>query len=120
MKSTDLSGTMTDTVRRILMAEADATTDGLDGLMHSVGLWDVVLDDAAQEVLWNLGNGPSVDWKQNDGAYVAAPNLKRWWRIGFNSGNIGRDYGRAAVPIDAAEAAVGIDASDVVSDFPGV
>lgn len=119
-QSPDLGGTMTDTDRIVKMAQADGSTDGLDGLIHSIGLWDVVLGDAAQQVLYNGGNGRVVDWKQNDGAYVAGPNLKHWWRPGLDSGNIGQDYGRASSLIDAAEAAVGIDASDVVTDSPGV
>ena len=117
----DIAGIgMIDTARQVKIANPSPGTDGLDGLVHSIGLWDVVLDNAAQGVLYNGGNGRTVDWKQNDGAYVAGPNVKHWWRPGFNSGDIGRDYGRATVLMDANELSVGIDASDVVTDSPGV
>ncbi len=109
---------MTDTDRIIRMAQADGITDGLDGLIYSIGLWNLVVDSPGQASLFNLGIGSAVDWKQNFGSYTFGSNLKHWWRTGNDPDDIGRDYGRASVLIDAAEAAVGITAADIMTDSP--
>ena len=123
--SGDTSVTMTNTARRIafgtsLVVGGGGLAGGFDGQIHSGGLWSVVLADAEITALYNLGEGAAFNWGSNSGSYTSSASLQHWWRLGFDSGDIGADYGVSSTSIDVSVNAVNMDADDIVADYPGL
>jgi hypothetical protein len=54
----------------------------------------------------------------NSGNYVSKANLVHWWRLGHDSGDIGKDYGTGSPFIDVMTNAANISAADIVVDAP--
>ena len=100
---------------------ADMNTPGsLEGSYYTFAMWNVAL--AAAEIIdvYNYGDGPSLELSSDFGSYVSSSNLLHWWRLGFDSNDIGKDYGNHTALIDVMADAVGIDSSDIVNDYPGM
>jgi hypothetical protein len=109
-KPADDTVVQTDTPRRL-------TIENGSMVYHSLVVWDRALGQSEIAALQSF-TAVITDLSSNAGAYSGAPNLEHWWRFGFDAGDVGKDYGNAAVPIDADVDAVGIDASDVVAKRP--
>ena len=105
--SIDDPGTMTDTARRIFIGAVDQGAAGFDGMIHSIGVWNVALGAAEALALYNGGDGRAANWYADFGAYVSSDDLPHWWRLGLDPNDPGKDYGVAAVPIDVDQNAVG-------------
>lgn len=115
---TDNAGTMTDTARIISVAADNGGAQPFGGRIHSVGIWSAVLSEAECLVLYNAGAGSTVDWANDSGAYINSSNLQHWYRLGFDSGDIGADYGNGAL-LTALNSGANITVDDIVADFPG-
>lgn len=120
-EDTDNAGTMTSTNRQIGVGafHSGSATASFDGKLHSYGIWDVVLDAAAVTELYNSGAGELVEYDTDGTNYTSSADLLHWWRLGFNSGDIGKDYGTHSTLIDVMDDATGIDATDIVASYPG-
>ncbi len=120
--SKDDAGTMTSTDREVWIAtrEDDGFNEQFEGRIYSLGVWSAELDVNSIGVLYNSGDGTLVDWSEDSGAYTEASELEHWWRLGFDSEDIGADSGVNATKIDVMDDAANITAADdVVSDGPG-
>ncbi len=113
-RAADVIGTMTDENRELKIS-GDLDGTGMDGLIHSIGVWSAAHDSAGATALFNGGNGRAVDWKD---AAPLGDDLQHWWRLGFDSSDLGKDFGRAAPLIDANALSTGITVSDISSDSP--
>ena len=121
-KSVDNSGTMGTNARAVTLGggtpnDMDVTTLTLDGKHHSYAIWNSELSADEVTVLYNSGAGEGIDYASDSGDYVSSANLKHWWRLGFDSLDIGKDYGNHTTLIDVMDGAIGVDATDIVNDF---
>jgi hypothetical protein len=112
----DTTGTMTDTARDISMGSTEGEPDSIsffEGTIHSASMWDVVLTQAQVTVLENSGTPEAFNNLQDSGAYDASANLVHYWLLGFDSGDIGKDYG-TGTPINVGDNSTNITAADIV------
>ena len=92
----------------------------LEGNNYMVAMWDVALTSTEISDVYNSGDGPTLDLASNFGNYSSSADLLHWWRLGLDSGDIGKDYGNHTTLIDVMTDAVEIDVTDIVNDFPGM
>jgi hypothetical protein len=120
LKFVDNSGSMTNTNRKVTIGGFDPTgAYQWDGKCYSVAIWDTVLGANEVSTIYNFGDG-RFDLNTDSGNYASSANLPHWWRLGFDSNDIGKDYGNHTVLINVMEDAFGIDVTDIVNDFPGM
>jgi hypothetical protein len=50
--------------------------------LHGCGMWNVPLTGLEISYLYNSGDGWEINWRENAGAYVSAPNLVHYWQMG--------------------------------------
>lgn len=110
------TSTMTNTPRYVRFL---GNFNGSSDRVHSAALWGAALTGFDVTTLYNEGDGSAPDYRVNSGTYDKSSSLLHWWRLGFESGNFGKDFGSYYPPVNVMEDAVAIDSSDVVSDFPG-
>lgn len=120
---TDGTSSMTDQDRRIAVGSQAATnTDNFDGRMHSIAIWDVVLDADAATAIYNSGDGSNFNLRADSGNYTSSANLQHWWRLGFDNSEdaeIGADSGISSTLINISDNQENITvAGDVVEDAP--
>lgn len=86
------------------------------GLLGPIGVWDEVLD--ALE-LGEIASGTfGFDLTTDSGTYSSSANLKHWWRLGADAGDIGKDYastGNIDVGVDRYPTVTG---NNIVVDSP--
>lgn len=87
-----------------------------DGLIHSIAIWDVDVG-AAASTIYNTGDGSGFNLGANAGSYTFSGDLQHWWRLGFDSSDIGKDSGIGSPLIDV-NANGNLDSGDIVSDVP--
>lgn len=118
----DNVGTMTSTNRLIGVGGLRIANPAasFDGRLHSYAIWDITLSAGAISELHNSGEGAVVDYSSNGTNYTSSGDLLHWWRLGFDSADIGKDYGVHTTLIDVLDDATGIDSSDIVTDYPGM
>lgn len=88
------------------------------GRLHSVAMWNTVLDSGNAAAIYNAGDADSFDLKKDTGGYTNSDNLKHWWQLG-TAGDIGIDVvGGSSFDI-AANATDITEGDDAVSDSPG-
>lgn len=107
-KSTDTTGTMTDTGRAIFLGalSTGAGTLLFDGKIHSLAVWDQVLD--APSVAQIAGAG-DADLRFTFGAYTNQGDLKRYYVPGLDEASataMGEDY--APIAVAAAAPSLGL------------
>jgi len=112
------AGTMTDTSRSVYISSTNSGFGDWDGRMHSIAVWDVDVG-AAASTIYNAGNGKGFDLGTDTGSYTFSGDLQHWWRLGFDSGDLGKDSGIASTLIDVDANSVNITAADIVTDSPG-
>lgn len=101
LKIIDDTGEMADDVGRTVI------TSRFSGRSHSVGLWDIAFTPAKVAA---FSAEPLAQWD----------DALHWFRLGLDATSIGKDYGTLrGSGIDLTLDAVGIDSSDIVSDYPG-
>lgn len=113
-------GTMTSTPRAVFIgsqASIGAPAAPANGDYHWCALLDKALDQAAITEVYSAGSG-AFNLLADSGNYDGAANVKHWWRLGLDSLDIGKDSGIAGTLIDVLNDAIGIDASDIVSNVP--
>lgn len=108
---------MTSNLRKIVIG---GTSGASTNKYFSTAIWDVALNGFDVTSLYNGGNGYIVDLLASSGTYSKANHLRHWWRHGFEPGNIGKDFGTNYNLIDIMSESSGIDASNVVIDYPGL
>ncbi len=84
--------------------------------VHSLAIWDEAITSAECLAIYNGGDGTNFDYSQDSGSYASSANLVRWWRIGLDSGDIGKEY--VSDNVDLMDNASNIDATDIVEDSP--
>ena len=109
--------TMTNTPRSVRIAGFGGASDDR---IHSVAIWGAGLTGFDVTTLYNGGAGADPDYRVNSGTYDKAACLLHWWRLGFETGNLGKDFGNYFPMVDVMEDNLDIDATEVVSDFPGM
>lgn len=100
--TTDTTGTMTDTDRAVNLMCVSGGLSRLGGLLHSVAVWDRVLDAPNVETLFNHGL-PLIDLSKNRLGYCEADHLKHWWRIAHPAPASGRGSGTGTFSCDFVE-----------------
>ena len=120
-KQVDLSGTMTSTTRIIGLGTDifNPTIDTWRGKAYSYAVWNTALSDLEVAAIYNLGDG-RFDLATDNSNYTSSLSLLHWWRLGLDSNDIGKDYGTHTTLIDVLDDATGIDAADIVNDYPGM
>src|SRR5262249_11171889 len=115
--SFDGTTTMSDGPCQITIGVESFRTPGyhFDGRIYEVAVWNTVLGSSAVATVYNAGTG-AFNLGANSGNYTSSVNLIHWWRLGFDSENIGRDYGSSPADLDLP---VDMDSSDIVPDIPG-
>lgn len=113
---TDNACTRTDTATRVGVGCTAAGGNRTKGLYHSLALWDSVLTSGEQLAVYNSGAGKSFDLANDSGGYSSSGNLVRWWRLGFDSADIGKEY--VDDDVDLMDNAVNIDSGDIVPLAP--
>jgi len=115
----------TSDVNRISCFGAEAVTKNnkLSGKLYSVAIWNVALGPEEVNAIFMRGQGSVVDLKQNIDmgygvTYRSAPNLKHWWRLGYDQSDIGKDYGYASNLIDMNEDGVLLTVDDLSQKSP--
>ncbi len=118
--ATDLTGTMTDSSRRITFGANNGGTQVWEGPIHSLALWNRALDPDEWFSLFNKGRGQDFDLNRNLFGYTSSPNLVHWFRAGKRmTPEIGLDYAESPpAVIDLEEEAAAIDDTDLVYDVP--
>lgn len=115
---TDNAATLTDTARRVIIGVfSDLSQTKWDGRMHSIAVWDADVGGAASAI-YNGGNGEGFNLGASSGSYTFSGDLQHWWRLGFDSANIGKDSGVASTLIDVDEDSANITSDDIVADAP--
>ncbi len=112
LKSKDLAGTMDDaTARRVRIGVNTIwSAQYYDGLIHSAAVWNVALPTAEIIQVYNGGVGINLDGDVGD--YSSSANLLHWWRLGFDSLDMGKDYGVHTNLFDVMDDAANITAGD--------
>jgi hypothetical protein len=105
-----------DLVRLSIGATLVHAANGKILAFHSVALWDEALTAAELVACYNAGDGSSFDLQSDSGNYASSANLVRWWRLGSDPADLGREY--VAGDNSLSTHAVNIDATDVVADAP--
>ena len=118
-KQTDDSITMVSINRKIALFSDILSNETLEGLGYSGAIWNVALSTVALTEIYNSGDG-RFDLSIDSGNYTNSSNLFHWWKLGINANHIGKDYGNHTTLINVMDDAVGIDATDIVNDFPGM
>lgn len=75
-------------------------------------LWSAALSAAAIAELYN--GGAAINYRTDTGSYTQSPQLKHWWRTGFDTSSFfeyGRDRGFSTLPINISEP--GLEPADV-------
>lgn len=116
-KSTDNAGSQSNVSTRRLYLGRAPEGNYVDGRMHSVGIWNVVLSGDEIWELYNRRIGNAMNWGEDGTDYVSSANLQHWWRLGHSSMDIGADSGKATA-IDINANSSNISAADIVSDAP--
>jgi hypothetical protein len=120
-KFADNAGAMVSTNRQVgVGSDPDNTTANFIGKLHSCAIWDVVLSTNAITELYAGGAGETIDYASDIRNYTDSANLLHWWRIGHDSGDIGKDSGVHTTLIDIMDDAVNVTADDIVVDYPGL
>ena len=118
----DLEGTGTqsdDPARKITLTSETVQNPNGIGTMFSFALWDVALPPAAIVAIVNGGDAAPVDLNFLFGDYVFYSHLQQYYRLGFDSANIGKTYAAGLFSRDAVT--IGgdvVDSDDIVSDIP--
>lgn len=118
---TSTTGNLTDTSRKVYVGSNSSGGENLNGRIHSLGIWDIQLQAAAVQDLYN--NGQSFDWRELNGSYSASEiaALQHFWRIGLALDDIGKDYSTVTTTgIDIDTNSVGVTSADIVVDYPGL
>lgn len=92
--------------------------DEFQGNIHSAAVWDVKLSAAAISSLWNSGTINTIDLTTDFGSYSSSANCQHWYRLGFDSNDIGKDYGASSTLADLDN--TNMNADNIVTDFPGI
>lgn len=109
------SGTMEDSAREIAFGNLGTSDFGdLGANFHSVSMWNVTLTPAEITALDNSGTPENHDNRFSIGAYTRTSNLMHYWRLGFDSYDLGRDYGNAPLLVNVDEDSTGISGADIV------
>lgn len=116
---TDGSGTMTDTSRKVAVGvNTAAASNHLDGKIHSIAIWDTVLDNDAIKTIFNRGAMGMTLLDYNFGNYDTKADLQHWWRLGYDTSDLGADYGFASTLIDIDTNSSGITFIDHLPIVP--
>jgi len=119
-RDTDDAGSMSSNDRRVSVGgwAFPTPTRSFDGRIFAPAIWSVVLDQTAIDTLYNGGAGKKVDYSRDHGLdYADSANLQHWWRIGHDSGDIGKDSGNGT-NIDLDVDSTGITGGDIITDAP--
>jgi len=116
-KTQNSSCTMTDTYRVVVGAALSGVAGSYaDCRVHSIAMWDDLLTSGEINAIYNGGDGASFDLSQDSGSYTSSADLSRWWRLGLDSADIGKDY--VDGDVDLMDNASGITVSNIVTDSP--
>ena len=110
---TNLDRDMANTDRAIIIANGPAVSRQFSGFIHSMAIWDVVVDSAVTE-LYNSGVASTFDVSKAS----FATDLQHWWRLGKDSSDLGKDSGIGSPLIDVDTNSVNIDSNDIDSESP--
>jgi hypothetical protein len=118
--STDLAGSMTDTVRWVTIGRQDPYR--FNGRVSQEAVWDVALSADEVEAIYRKGFSEEFDLRRSSGKYTKSANLRHWWKPGFDSNDIGKDYARFGIgpPIDIMGNANAITSADIEDDYQGL
>lgn len=112
---------MSDTpVRDVSIGSQPPTvTQWWPGNIHSVAIWNTDVTAAVSDI-YAAGDPTNVNLNSSFGSYSFAGNLAHWWRLGVDSGDIGKDFSTAGFTptINVGDDASNIDAGDIVADVP--
>ena len=117
-KTIDNAGTMDGNIDTITLGNAYSGNLGALCNIHACGVWDEALGLAELVALYNAGDGINAPFDTNKGNYTSAANLIRWFRPGYDIGNIGIDYVDGG--IDLMDNAVAITYLDIDPEAPFV
>ena len=113
----DDTGAQSDSDRGVWVHQNSSNDKQMEGRIHSMGIWSVAM--ASGEIAELFSGASAIDWASSSGDYVSSASLQHWWRFGHDSGDIGKDYGKAAVLKDTMDDAENITAGDdIVTDAP--
>jgi hypothetical protein len=113
---TNVTGTMTDTPRKVFYGNAIQGAATFSGTVGHLGFWGTVLSSGSLNEI--AGAGHSANLLTNSGSYVESANLQHWWRPGDDPGDIGKDYAIAGTPINIGLDARRINGFNIVGDTP--
>jgi len=94
-KTTDNSGTMSDTSRTIGLGAANTDTTAneyFNGNMAVCSIWDTDLSGSEITALYDSGDGFKHDARETLGNYTSVGNLQQNWLPGHDSSDIGRNF----------------------------
>lgn len=113
-KTTDISGTMTDTAREVVIGGNPSLNPTWDGHIFSPAIWTTEL--ALAEIVVIEAGASGFDLRSNSGNYVSRATLNHLWD-NRETADIGRDFrnSTAGVARDILANAVGIDGTDLDS-----
>jgi len=115
-KDVDDAGTQDDATRQITIGARQDAAQFFDGVVHSMAIWDVVLDGDSNTDLFNSGG--QLDWTVATGNYTETADLQHYWRLGLDSADLGKDSGVASTLIDVDVNAQNVTSDDIVTDSP--
>lgn len=90
-KSTDSTGSMTSTNRKLAVWTNLAHTQFLDWKYSCLWIWSSVLTSSEVAVIWWSG-GYNFDWRNDNGAYTSSANLVHYYVPWLDSSNSWTDY----------------------------
>ena len=120
---TNSSLTQADNSRRIVVGAGLSTGGGIispnpgyymDGKIYSVAIWGTPLTSDEVTAIYNSGNGAAVNLAAKRGDYTSFDDLEHWYRLGSDSGSIGKDF----AGIKHLNTTQNMDATNIVSDYP--
>jgi hypothetical protein len=82
-------------------------------------MWNSILTVDEVRTLWTVGEGAFRNWAVDEDAYVSSADLKHWWRIAFDSTDIGKDYVDGS-SVDLMDQASNVSAADIQANYPGI
>ena len=112
----DNACTQTDNMYRVSIGADIVSGNIAGGRYHSVAVWDSALTSGEMLAIYNSGDGEGFDLSTDSGSYTSSSDLVRWWRLGLDSTDIGKDY--VDDNVDVMDDAANITSGDIVTDSP--
>lgn len=116
LKTTDNAMTMTDETYQIAVGSDYFGTQESEGLNHSLMIWDEELTSGEMLGLYHGGDGVNFDMQKNKGTYASPGNLVRWFQVGKDSADIGKET--VSGDVDLMDNQINITSADIVADAP--